>query len=126
MIRIEDTFFLSTVAGNVLLESSVVESGRQFACDGELITFTCEVFGSISLQWRNELINPITFLSSDNAPVTLSRPPFFATLTSRVGSGIDANFTSTLQVNASRNSSQSVECRNQQQVSRELNFTTAG
>lgn len=109
------------------LNSSI--AGRRFACDGELVTFTCEVCGSASLQWRNPRINPIIFLSSFTAPVVRTIQPFVATLTSRVGSGFDANFISVLQVNASRNISESdatVACSNQRQVSYEANFTAAG
>ena len=112
-----------------MLLNSDIGSGRRFACDEELVTFTCEVFGSSFLQWRNTLINPISFLSDDIPPLSVPSQPFLATLTSRVGDGTNANFTSTLQVNASRNISQSdaaVECRNQQQDSDTENFTAAG
>lgn len=122
-------FILLTVEGNVLLTSSL--EGRRFACDGELITFTCQVVGSSSFQWNSPRIasNPIIFLSGDPTGVPTPRQPFLATLTSVLGSGFDANFTSTLQVNASRMFSQAgttVQCRNQQQNSEQSNFTAAG
>ena len=119
------------VAGNVVLNSTVEENGRQFACEGELVTFTCHVPRSIFLQWKSPLIRqtPIVFVSSFTALVSTSRPPFIATLTSIAGSGINSNITSTLQVNASRTfarNDSTVLCRNLQGITEESKFTVSG
>lgn len=118
-----------SVAGNLVLNSSVAESGRQFACDGELVIFTCKVARSNSLQWNSPTISSITYVTSSTTPIFSSRLPFFATLTRIAGTGPNTNFTSTLQVNASkafRQADATVECRNQQQDSKEASFTVAG
>ena len=119
------------VAGDVVLTSTMEESGRQFACDGEMVTFTCQVFKSIFLKWKSPLIRqtPIVFVSGFTVPVSTSRPPFIASLTSIAGIGLSTNFTSTLQVNASRTFARNhttVECRNQRHVTEELKFTVTG
>jgi len=44
---IEDSI---SVAGNVTLTSTVEEDGRQFACEGEVVIFTCQVIGSLVSQ----------------------------------------------------------------------------
>ena len=121
-------FVLLTAADNVVLTSSVIDDGRQFACPGELVNFDCQVFDGFFLRWDSPLITPITYTSTRTAPFSTSSPPFLATLTSRIGSG-PANFTSTLQVTASRdlsNSDTTVECRNQASDSEQLNFATPG
>lgn len=118
-----------SVAGNLVLNSSVEASGRQFPCDGELVIFTCKVTRSNSLQWNSPTISSITYVTSSTTPIFTSRLPFFATLTSIAGIGPNTNFTSTLQVNASKTfqkADATVECRNQQQDSREASFTVAG
>ena len=110
-----------SLAGNVVLTSTVIEDGRQFACEGEMVTFTCQVVRSASLQWYSPLIR-----TTD--PV-VSMPPFTATLTSIAGSGINSNFTSTLQATASRRFARintTVECRNQPGVNMSSRFTVAG
>ena len=114
-----------SVPGHLTLSSNVAESGRQFACDGELVIFTCEVNGSLTLQWNSPNIseNPITYTAGFTVPTTTSRPPFFATLTSIVGNGANKNFTSTLQVNASYDTT--VQCSDQQQESRKVNLTVS-
>jgi len=106
----------------VLLDSSIGDS-RQFACDGELVTFTCQVFLSDILEWNSPLIAPIRFSSTDMLQ-SVRREPFLATLTSVVGTALEANITATLQVNASRMilpPNTTVECS-----SEESDFTTAG
>ena len=117
-----------SVAGNVVLTSTVEENGRQFACEGEVVLFTCQVFGSLTLQWESPLIRQISFPAGST--VSTSRPPsFIATLTSIAGSGINRNITSTLQVNASRTFARNdttVECRNLPGVTEESRFTVAG
>lgn len=106
----------------MVLDSSIGDS-RQFACDGELVTFTCQVFLSDILEWNSPLIARIRFSSTDMLQ-SVRREPFFATLTSVVGTNLAANITATLQVNASRMilpPNTTVECN-----SEESNFTTAG
>ena len=118
------------VAGNVVLNSSI-ELGRHFSCERDHVNFTCEVFDSLFLQWNSPRFsgNPITYSTGLAAPISTSRPPFSATLTSITGIGSNTDFISTLQVTASRAFQQAdttVECRNQQGESREASFTAAG
>ena len=123
------SFVHPTAADNVVLTSSVMDDGRRFACPNELVTFTCQLNEAVILQWNSPLIsNSIIYQSTDEAPLSTPSSPFFATLTNRTGSGT-ANFTSTLQVNASRDFSSTdatVECRNQASDSKQLNFSTPG
>ena len=117
-----------SLAGNVVLTSTVIEHGRQFACDEEMVTFTCQVIRSASLQWHSPLIRQIVYNIRTTDPV-VSMSPFIANLTSIAGSGIFSNFTSTLQVTASRMFARintTVECRNQQRVNMSSRFTVAG
>ena len=116
-----------SVAGNVMLTSTVEEDGRQFSCEGEMVIFTCQAIGSLTIQWDSPLIRQIVF--SAGSTVSTPRPPFIATLTSIAGSGLNTNITSTLQVNASRTfrrSDTTVACRNQLSVTEESRFTVAG
>ena len=95
------------------------------------MNFTCQVFGSSSLTWRNSLIVPISYSSFLDTPgVVTDLPPFQAVLTEVVGSNLnEANLTSTLEVNASRsmmmNSTIIVECVSPQ-CTEESNFTVSG
>ena len=117
------------LAGNVVLTSTVEENGRRFACEGEMVTFTCQVFGTLSLQWDSPLFPDIIFPAGSTAPRSTSRSLFIATLTSIAGSGTNTNFTSTLRVNASRTFARNdtfVLCRNQLRVTEESRFTVAG
>ena len=116
------------LAGNVILTSTVINDGRQFACEGEMVTFTCQVIRSASLQWYSPLIHLIVYNIRNTDPV-VSMQPFTANLTSIGRSGIFSNFTSTLQVTASRmfaKSNTTVECRNQPGVNVSSRFTVAG
>ena len=116
------------VAGNVILTTTVEEDGRRYACNGEIVTFTCQIIRSFSLQWDSPLISPISF-TSDPVNTMTSMPPFTATLTSTAGSGFNRNFTSTLQVTALssfRRSDTTVVCRNQLRVNQTSRFTVAG
>ena len=118
-----------SVTGNVVLTSTVVENERQFACEGEVVIFTCQVNRSFSLQWYSPLIRLIVYTTRPDDPVVVSRSPFIATRTSIAGSGLNTNFTSTLQVTASRTFARNdttVECRNQPGVSMSSRFTVAG
>ena len=72
---------------------------RQFTCPGDQVIFTCRVFGSVSLEWRSPLITQTTsYVAADRPPRILDRNPFTASLINVSGT----NFTSTLQVTASR------------------------
>ena len=67
------------------------------------MTFTCRVFRSSALEWRNPLITQTTsYAALDTPPNILNRDPFTATLISVSGTNLQANFTSTLQVTVSR------------------------
>ena len=96
-------YHLSLIVENVELTSS---KQRQFTCPGDLVTFTCRVFGSFSLEWRSPLITRRTsFISSNSFPRSVDRSPFNASLINISINGsafTNANFTSTLQVTASR------------------------
>ena len=112
-----------------MLTSTVVADGRQFACEGEMVAFTCQVFGTLSLQWDSPLFPGIIFPAGSTAPSSTLISPFNATLTSIAGSGINTNYTSTLQVNALRRfrrNDTTVVCRNQLRVTEESRFTVAG
>ena len=111
-----------------MLNSTVEEDGRQFACEGETVTFTCQVVRSFSLQWDSPLISPISF-TSDPVNTMTSMSPFTATLTSTAGVGSNRNLTSTLQVTALssfRRSDTTVVCRNQQRGNESSRFTVTG
>ena len=89
------------------LTSSVEEAGRQVACPGEVVTFTCMVTDGSSLRWIAEPFingsNPITFAVS-SAPGDMGvdgSELFRATLTSVSQSGIFGDLTSDLTVTAS-------------------------
>ena len=117
-----------SVAG-VVLTSTVEEDGRQFACEGEMVTFTCQVIRSLTLQWDSQHIRPVSIVFSAGATASTTRSPFIATRTNIVGSGLNTNITSTLQVNASRTfgrNETTVQCRNQQNVTEESRYTVAG
>ena len=95
-------YHLSLIADNVELTSN--KQGR-FTCPGDQVTFTCRVFGSFSLEWRSPLITrTASFIASNSFPRSLDRGPFTASLinVSTNGTFTNANFTSTLQVTASR------------------------
>ena len=118
-----------SVAGNVVLTSTVKENGRKFACEGEVVIFNCQVNRSLSLQWYSPLIRLIVYTTRLDDPAVVSRSPFIATRTSIARSGLNSNFTSTLQVTASRAftmNDTTVECRNQPGVSMSSRFTVAG
>ena len=53
-----------SVAGNVVLTSTVEVNGRQYGCEGEVVTFTCQEVRSVFLKWNSPLIHqtPIVFL----------------------------------------------------------------
>ena len=72
---------------------------RRFTCPGDLVTFTCRVFGSRSLQWHSPLITQTTaYIACDTPPRSLNHDPFTAFLDNVTGTAPNANFTFTLQV----------------------------
>ena len=76
---------------------------RQFTCPGDHVTFTCRVFRSSALEWRNPLITQTTsYVATDTPPNILPRGLLTATLIDVSGTNLNANFTSTLQVTVSR------------------------
>lgn len=107
--------------------SSSVDERRQFTCPGELIIFTCQVFGTISLEWRSPLISSITYTAFRTPPDTITRSPFEANLISVNTGNIPANsnITSTLRMTEPRNEV-SVQCLNAAGDNRTETFTTTG
>ena len=94
-------------AQTVTLTSNVEQDGRQAACLGEEVTFTCMVTDGPSLRWIAEpFINtsdPITFVTSA-APEDIDMDNsglFRAILINITQSGLFGNFTSELTVTAS-------------------------
>ena len=95
------------MVGTELAEKQAVDTREQILV-GQKKTNESWFLGSHFLLWRNE---------------------WGANLTSIAGSGIFSNFTSTLQVTASRmfaRSDTTVECRNQPGVNMSSRFTVAG
>ena len=94
------------------------------------MTFTCQVFRSSALEWRNPLITQTTsYAAIDTPPNTLPRDPFTATLISVSGTNLQANFTSTLQVTVSRmmrKNETTVTCLSGTLENATDNFTVAG
>ena len=124
------SFLLSVtflIIDNVELTSN---KERQFTCPGDLVTFTCRVFGSSALEWRSSLITLIaSYIPTDTPLQTLTRGPFTATLIDISGAGLSTNFTSTLQVPVSRmimRNETTVMCLNGASDNKTDNFTMAG
>ena len=95
---------------------------------GEIVLFTCQVFGSLYLQWNTPLVS-ITYTACDTPLAFISRPPFLVNLTRNIGVGLNRNFTSILQVNTSRTfqrADTTIQCKNQQQDYVEANFLVSG
>jgi len=71
----------------VALTSSVQQAGRQAACPGETVIFTCNVLDDFTLQWiaGNQIpfTDPISFLPNTQID-TISRGDFTATLVSAI------------------------------------------
>ena len=71
----------------VTLTSSVQQAGRQAACPGETVIFTCNVPDDVALQWiaGNQIpfTNPISFRPNSQT-VSISRGGFTATLVSAI------------------------------------------
>ena len=107
-----------------MLTSTVKESGRQFACDGEQVTFTCQVVRSFSLEWRSSHLNPITYTANDMPPSPRTQDPFEANLTFLSRASVDSNITSTLRMTRF-NDAVSVQCLSTQDNETEA-FTETG
>ena len=106
--------------------STSVDEERQFICPGDLVIFSCQVFGSISLEWRSPLISPITYTAFRTPPDTINQGPFEANLisVSMGNSSADSNITSTLRMTESR-SNISLQCLSTQNNETE-SFSTTG
>ena len=102
----------------------------QFTCPGDMVTFTCRVFGSVALEWRSPLITlPTTYAAADTPLMPINRGPFTTSLISVSGTPLNSNFTSILQVTASRTITRTettVTCLNAASESETDNFTVAG
>ena len=89
------------------LTSSVEQAGRQAACPGEEVTFTCTVTESVRLRWIAEPFilqsDPVQFAASATPGDTGMDPSgqFMAILDTIMFSGGVADFTSRLIVTAS-------------------------
>lgn len=125
-----DHVFFSAVFANLSLMYSVDTSGREFACDEEDVVFTCTLLQRSGLQWVAppfiSLAVPIAYGASDTSPGVNDRSPFYALLTDiQPDTFPNANFTSTLQVQASSVvNGTAVQCRSQdQQLSEQINLT---
>ena len=96
-----------TSAQTVTLTSSVEQDGRQAACPGEVVTFTCMVTDGAALSWTAEpyisMMDPIRFLVSGTLGQTAmdDSGQFRARLTTVVQDGNFGDFTSELTVTAS-------------------------
>ena len=94
------------------------------------MTFTCRVFKSSALEWRNPLITQVTsYTALDTPPNILSRGLLTATLIDVSGTNLNANFTSTLQLTVSRmmmRSETTVTCLSGTLKNVTDNFTVAG
>ena len=94
------------------------------------MTFTCQVFRSSALEWRNPLITQLTsYAALDTPPMILNRDPLTVSLISVSGTNLDANFTSTLQVTVSRmmmRNETAVTCLSGTLKNVTDNFTVAG
>ena len=101
-LQITFTLSSSLMADNVELTSS---KQQRFTCPGEQVIFTCRVFGSVTLEWRSPLVTqPTVYLPNDRPPRIFTPGLFTAALinVSTNGTNVNTNFTSTLQVTASR------------------------
>lgn len=87
---------------------------RNFTCEGEQITVTCEVFGSISLQWESSLFQQSIVYSAviDSPGRIVNRDLSEANLTSLSQGGIfsNSNITSTLTIAVNTTDDVSVQC----------------
>ena len=113
-------------ADNVELSSNV-DNGRQFICPGELVTFTCRVFMSFSLEWRSPQFSAITYTARSTPPDIIIRSTTFEANLISVSSGTllaNSNITSTLKMIRPRDEV-SVQCLTTQ-CNKRTNFTLTG
>ena len=81
--------------------SSNVDNGRQFICRDELVTFTCQVSMSFSLEWRSPQFSAITYTARSTPPDTIIRSTTFEANLVSVSNGTlpeNSNITSTLRM----------------------------
>ena len=94
-------------AQTVSLTSSVEQDGRQAACPGEVISFTCTLAGDVGIRWVADPFisqsQPIDFaIHTDTNGISQERGEFHVILnTVTMLSYLHANFTSTLTVRVS-------------------------
>lgn len=112
------------------LSSNIEEDGRQFACPGELVIFTCEVIQSSIVQMAAEdficLNDPISFVASNDIGSSGPTTPtdiFQANLTNvqrESNQTSVANFTVTLKVKTTNETNNTeVVCAGQRTSQRE-------
>lgn len=102
----------------VSLSSSFEQDGRQSACPGECVTFTCEVNQSATIQIAAEDFicrnDPVTFVASDSIGSSSGGDIFKANLTNverESSQALYANFTVTLKANTTGETNNTVvEC----------------
>ena len=125
LIPLDHVIFL--IVENVELTSN---KKTRFTCPGQEVNFTCCVIGSSFLKWKNPLIRQIIYTANSPTSDITVRGPFIASLISVSGKNtpLNANFTSTLQVTASRmimRDATTVTCLSASD-SKTDNFTVAG
>lgn len=54
------------ISASVSLSSSVEQNGRQFACPGERVTFTCEVNQGAILRFTNSHNESVSYIATDD------------------------------------------------------------
>ena len=101
-------------AQTVTLTSSVEQAGRQAACPGEEVTFTCTVIGGAAIQWIVEPFipqnSPLRFIAAVDTVGAMkedSSGRFIAVLTSVTQGGL-ANYSSELTVTATETLNETV------------------
>ena len=115
------------------LTSSVERDGRQAACPGEVVTFTCMVTDGATLSWTAEpyisMRDPIRFLLSATLGATAMNDSgqFRARLTSVIQTGNFGDLTSELIVSASESlNGIVVQCLATTTILRSKTLTLAG
>ena len=125
---------LASAQSTVTLTSSVEQAGRQAACPGEEVTFTCTVTEAAGLQWRINQSEPIRFVVSgipENIGTNQTDPSghFTAGLISSMQgmTGNFGSFTSELTVTVSeRLNGTVVQCDDAQSISMNTTLNIAG
>ena len=104
--------------------SSNVDNGRQFICRDELVTFTCRVSMSFSLEWRSPHFSAITYTARSTPPDTIIRSTSFEANLVSVSNGTVSNITSILRMIKPRDEV-SVQCLTTQS-NETTTFTSTG